>query len=70
MKTTLKGMIGATVLLCSFAVHTFGQNALQFTAMRATEEGAIHLEWASQSNHVYQVRYADTLIDTNTGTIT
>ena len=65
-----RGFIGAVafVLLLTPAVHTFGQNALQFTATKATDEGAIHLEWASQSNHVYQIQCADTLIDTNTGT--
>jgi Family of unknown function (DUF6345)/FlgD Ig-like domain/Bacterial Ig domain len=70
MKTIRQAIIGATALLFAFAIHMHGQNALQFTATRVTDEGAIHLEWASQSNHVYQVQCADSLIDTNTGTIT
>ena len=70
MKTIRQKIIGATALLFALAIQTNGQNALQFTAIRVPDEGAIHLEWASQSNHVYQVQCADTLIDTNTGSIT
>jgi Family of unknown function (DUF6345) len=70
MKTIRQKIIGAIALPFAFAMQTNGQTAIQFTAIRVTDEGAIHLEWASQSNHVYKVQCADTLIDTNTGTIT
>jgi hypothetical protein len=49
--------------------QSFGQTNLQFTAIAQTDEGAIRLAWASQSNHVYQVQCADTLLDTNNGAI-
>ena len=48
----------------------FGQNALQFTGINVTDEGAMQLHWTSQSNEVYEIDEADALIDTNTGTIT
>ncbi|HWD94253.1 MAG TPA: DUF6345 domain-containing protein [Verrucomicrobiae bacterium] len=48
------------------ALSARSQTNLQFTAIRANDEGAIHLEWVSQSNHTYQIQCADTLIDTNT----
>jgi len=40
---------------------TFGQTNLQFTAVAATDEHAIRLTWASQSNEIYQVQCADAL---------
>ena len=52
------------------AQSVFGQTNLKFTAVAATDEKAIRLTWASQSNEVYQVQCADSLIDTNTGTTT
>src|SRR5208337_4104847 len=70
MRKTLQGIIGATALIFAFAIQTRGQNALQFTAARVTDEGSIYLEWASQSNHVYQIQCADALIYTDTGTTT
>jgi len=53
-----------------FSHLTFAQNALQFTGVTATPEDAIQLSWASNSNEVYEVDYADSLIDTNTGSTT
>ena len=43
---------------------------LQFTGASATPEHAIQLHWASNSNELYQIQYADSLIDTNTGSTT
>ena len=42
-------------------VLSFGQTNLQFTGVDATVEQAIILQWASQSNHIYQVQYANAL---------
>jgi hypothetical protein len=70
MKTIIKGIIGAIALIPALTVHMRAQSALQITAAWVTDEGAIHLQWASQPNHVYQVQCADSLIDTNTGSIT
>ena len=70
MKTIIKGIIGAIALTLALTVQMRAQSPLQITAAWVTDEGAIHLEWASQPNYVYQVQYADSLIDTNTGSIT
>jgi hypothetical protein len=70
MKFIKSGAVEVFALVLASAIHAFGQSAPQFTAVRVTDEGAIHLEWASQSNHVYQIQSADSLIDTNTGTTT
>src|ERR1017187_3165882 len=37
------------------------QNALQFTGVSTTDEGAIRLSWASNTNEVYQIQCADAL---------
>lgn len=52
-------MVSALVL--ALATNAFAQTNLQFTAASATDEGAIRLTWASQSNHVYQIQYANGL---------
>ena len=73
MKTnsiTRWGLGGALSLGLLLTQSTFGQTNLHFTAVSATDEGAIRLSWTSQSNEVYQVQCADALIDTNTGSIT
>jgi hypothetical protein len=73
MTTMKQGLIGAVALLLLFAAATptFGQtNNLDFNGVSATVEGAIRLSWNSTSNEVYEIDYADSLIDTNTGTIT
>jgi hypothetical protein len=70
IKGTLTGGLAAFALLTQ-AAHSFGQtNNLDFNGVRATVEGAIRLSWNSTSNEVYEIDYADSLIDTNTGTIT
>ena len=56
------------VLLCAIAVHSFGQDALQFTGVKATAENAILLYWASNPNEVYEVDYADQLNGNYDGT--
>jgi Family of unknown function (DUF6345)/FlgD Ig-like domain/Bacterial Ig domain len=65
---TVKGTLALILFALATTIALGQSNTLQFTATRATDEGAIHLEWASQSNHVYQIQCTDTLIDTNTGT--
>jgi len=52
-------------LSASLVSISIAQNTLAFTAIRATDEGAIHLEWASQPNEVYQIQCAGTF-NTNT----
>jgi hypothetical protein len=60
----------AGALAWALTTNTFAQTNLEFTSVNATDEGAIQLHWASQSNHLYEVDEADALIDTNTGSIT
>jgi hypothetical protein len=71
---TKTGILGILIALLSlgilFTQPALGQSAPQFTGAKATSEGAIQLHWTSQSNEVYEIDYADTLIDTNTGGIT
>ncbi len=67
MKTNGKVIIGEFALLFALAVHSFGQNALQFTGVSVTDEGAIHLAWASLSHHVYQIQCADQLAGNDDG---
>ena len=57
-----------TALAVLLASTTYAQTSLQFTASHVTDEGAIHLEWASQSNELYQVQYADALNTNYDGT--
>jgi hypothetical protein len=45
----------------ALATTTFAQTNLQFTAATSTDEQAIRLSWASQSNHVYQIQCANAL---------
>jgi hypothetical protein len=40
---------------------------LQFTDAKVTQEGAVKLSWQSESNAVYQVEYADQLLDVSLG---
>ena len=71
---TKTGILGILIALLSlgilFTQPALGQSAPQFTSTKATAEGAIQLHWASQPNEVYEIDYADTLIDPNTGSIT
>src|SRR5665213_313289 len=69
MKTTQKKiMAGALVLALS--TNVFAQTNLHFTSINRTDEGAMQLHWESKSNHVYEIDEADSLNDTNTGSIT
>jgi Family of unknown function (DUF6345)/FlgD Ig-like domain/Bacterial Ig domain len=69
MKKIKSGALAFGVL-AAFMGQVFCQTNLQFTSVSATVEGAIQLHWASQSNHVYEIDEADSLIDTNTGSTT
>lgn len=76
MKTTTKllgtitGIVSGALLVGLPAPSIAQSNNLDFNSVSATVEGAIHLSWNSTSNEVYEIDYADSLIDTNTGTIT
>src|SRR5882724_9354409 len=67
---TIKGIIiGAiALLLLVSAVQTFGQNELQFTSVTMTSEKAIQLHWASNTNEVYEIDFADELAGNDDGT--
>ncbi len=45
----------------------FSQNALQFTGVSVTPENAIRLSWASNTNEVYEIDYADQLAGNDDG---
>jgi hypothetical protein len=66
-------IIGRLAVGCMFACCLISalqaQTNLQFTSVNATPENAIQLHWASNTNELYQIQYADALIDTNTGSI-
>jgi hypothetical protein len=66
MKTTKIAALLFGVLLASFG-QSFGQNNLQFTGVKATSEKAIQLYWASNTNEVYEVDYADQLAGNSDG---
>ena len=61
-------IVSAIILAAPFA--GLAQNDLDFNAVSANVEGAIRLSWNSASNEIYEIDEADSLIDTNTGTIT
>jgi len=65
-----QGKIMVSALVLALATNAFAQNNLQFTGVNATPEKAIQLHWASNTNELYQIQYADSLIDTNTGNTT
>ena len=67
MKTTTSL---AVIVSALWGLSAHAQNTLQFTATRVTDEGAIHLEWASQSNHTYQIQCTDALNTNDDGTTT
>jgi hypothetical protein len=60
MKTTKKAAFIFGFLMAVIG-QSFGQTNLQFTGVLQTDERAIQLTWASQSNEVYQVQCADAL---------
>lgn len=65
---TMAGVFCAVLLAQPNA--SFGQTNLNFNGISTTVEGAVRLSWNSTSNEVYEIDYADSLIDTNTGAIT
>jgi hypothetical protein len=65
---TIKGVATTGALLLFSAA--LAQTNLNFNSISATVEGAIRLSWNSTSNEVYEIDYANDLIDTNTGVIT
>lgn len=73
MKASLR-IIGRLTVGCflaySLTSKLHAQINPQFTGISATGEGAIQLHWVSQSNEIYEIDEADSLLDTNTGSIT
>ncbi len=69
MKTILIMILGNVLVLAS-PTEMSAQTNLQFTSVNVTPEKAIQLHWVSNTNEVYEIDYADALIDTNTGSIT
>ena len=69
MKMKLLSLLALCILVDSLG-RCLGQTDCQFTGVNATPEKAIQLHWVSNTNEVYEIDYADSLIDTNTGTIT
>lgn len=65
MKMTIQGVIIAAII--TLAAQASAQ--LQFTGASATKEGAIQLQWQSESNAVYRIEYASQLVDPNLGYI-
>ena len=68
MKTLNKEIIGAAMILLAAALHGQAQtNALKFTSVKVTSENAIQLFWASKTNEVYEIDYADQLSGNDDG---
>lgn len=65
----LAGVVASAIVL-SGPTSGLAQTDLNFNGISANVEGAIRLSWNSQSNEIYEIDEADSLIDTNTGTIT
>jgi hypothetical protein len=72
MKTTKTAIFGAGILAMVIIgpAPSLGQTTPNFNQINPTVEGAIRLSWNSAPGRVYQIQCADSLIDTNTGTIT
>ena len=68
MRTIRQGVFAVMAMLA--AGPAFGVTNLNFNAISSTSEGAIRLSWNSTTNEVYEIDYADSLIDTNTGSTT
>jgi hypothetical protein len=62
-----QGKIMVSALVLALATNAFAQTNLQFTGINATVENAIQMYWASQSNHIYQVQYANALATNSDG---
>jgi len=58
------GALGACLTICQ------AQTNLNFNNVSVTVEGAIRLSWNSTPGEIYEIDEADSLIDTNTGSIT
>ena len=65
---TIKAIVAALVI--SLAGVAYAQNAIQFTGAKTTVENAIQLYWASNTNEVYEIDYADQLNTNYDGTTT
>jgi hypothetical protein len=68
MKAFSQGILTAAII--SFgATFVNGQSGGPFaiTAVSATVEGAIKLSWQSETNTVYEIQYADPLVDASLG---
>lgn len=50
-----------------FAQSSSGQASLQFTGVNTTSENAIQLHWASITNEIYEIDYADQLAGNDDG---
>ena len=68
-KTAILRAAVLTILIICRA-PSLGQSAPNLNQANVTVEGAIRLSWNSAPGEVYQIQCADSLIDTNTGTIT
>jgi hypothetical protein len=65
MKTIKRGVIALAAILMSGLA--FGATNLNFNAVSATSEGAIRLSWNSTTNEVYEIDYADQVVDVSAG---
>lgn len=65
-RSIAEGALGLVLLTSSLQ----GQTNLNFNKIAQTSEGSIQLSWNSTPGEVYEIDEADSLIDTNTGTIT
>jgi hypothetical protein len=65
----IQRIIMAGALVLALTTNVFAQNTLQFTGVSATSEKAIQLHWASNTNEIYQIQYANALA-TNTDSST
>jgi hypothetical protein len=56
--------------LLGVSLMAHGQNTLRFTKVVSDPDKNVQLYWASNTNEYYEIDYADSLIDTNTGSTT
>jgi hypothetical protein len=54
-------------LIAASISQGFTQNTLQFTGVNSTSDNHIQLHWASNSNEVYEIDYADVLAGNSDG---
>lgn len=66
MKKSKQKIVGIVVLFV-VVINCHAQNTLRFTGVKATSEKAIQLFWASNTNDVYEVDYADQLAGNDDG---